>query len=446
MSLSKRGKIWWYEFWFAGRRIQESSKSSSKTVAKQAEQQRRRELESGFNNIEDERHRNIRTLRDQATDYLESYGLRNRSETFARYAIKHLLRFLGGRMLVDIDDAAVREYQDSRLKEKAAPKSINEEVGFLLRLLEERGELIRAQLKRQKCLKLKVRNNIAKVYSPEEKTGLVAEARRSRSPHMYPALMLAQNAGMRDTEIRTVQWKHLDLKKKFLIVAKSKTDAGEGRTIPLNSALYEALSQHAVWFELRFGRIEPEWYLFPFGKSKHLDPSGPVTTLKTAWKYVKKRAKLQGRLHDSRHTLITELAEGGVGDQTIMDIAGHVSKQMLKHYTHIRMQAKRDALESVVKSASPSNPEITTPQQQCDPLREDEQKIEGVSLQKSLQSGDFEGHRKAGKARKSLKRFGSSGRIRTYNPSVNSRKRALPSVTLCSLFKHLRTKQYRSLS
>jgi hypothetical protein len=31
-----------------------------------------------------------------------------------------------------------------------------------------------------------------------------------------------------------------------------------------------------------------------------------------------------------------------------MDIAGHVSKNMLKHYSHIRMQAKREALESLV--------------------------------------------------------------------------------------------------
>jgi hypothetical protein len=35
-----------------------------------------------------------------------------------------------------------------------------------------------------------------------------------------------------------------------------------------------------------------------------------------------------------------------------MDIAGHVSKNMLKHYSHIRMEAKRDALESIVRRPS----------------------------------------------------------------------------------------------
>jgi hypothetical protein len=73
-----------------------------------------------------------------------------------------------------------------------------------------------------------------------------------------------------------------------------------------------------------------------------------MVTLKTSWNNARKKANVQGRWHDSRHTLITDLAESGAGDETIRDIAGHVSKQMLKHYSHIRMEAKRRALESIV--------------------------------------------------------------------------------------------------
>ena len=54
--------------------------------------------------------------------------------------------------------------------------------------------------------------------------------------------------------------------------------------------------------------------------------------------------------------MITDLAESGAGDQTIMDIAGHVSKSMLKHYSHIRMEAKREALESIVKRPPTTKP------------------------------------------------------------------------------------------
>ena len=59
-----------------------------------------------------------------------------------------------------------------------------------------------------------------------------------------------------------------------------------------------------------------------------------------------------GRFHDLRHTCITKLAEGQASEQTLMSIAGHLSRKMLEHYSHIRMAAKRVALDAVVKSIS----------------------------------------------------------------------------------------------
>jgi hypothetical protein len=38
-----------------------------------------------------------------------------------------------------------------------------------------------------------------------------------------------------------------------------------------------------------------------------------------------------------------------------MDIAGHVSRQMLARYSHIRMDAKRKALEAIVKKTTTSS-------------------------------------------------------------------------------------------
>jgi hypothetical protein len=45
---------------------------------------------------------------------------------------------------------------------------------------------------------------------------------------------------------------------------------------------------------------------------------------------------------------ITKLAESPeASEQTIMSIAGHVSREMLEHYSHVRQQAKRKAVESL---------------------------------------------------------------------------------------------------
>jgi integrase len=349
LAVYQRGKIWWYQFTYAGRRVQESAKTTSKTIAREAERKRHRELESRFNAIDERPKDRMRSLSDLAVSYLKEYKLKHKAVAFAEYTVGHVLRHLGEKMLVEIGDKGIRTYQIARLEEKAAPKSINEEVGFLLRIMGERGDLLRSELRRQKSLKLKVSAQPGKAFSVAEKDAMISAAELSRSPLILPALTLALNAGMRDGEIRGTRWSQVDFDKAILTVGQSKTAAGEGRTIPLNKEILEALLNHARWYVSNFGELRPEWYVFPFGRRGGMDPTKPITTLKTAWKTVRRRALVTGRWHDTRHTLITELAEGGAGDQTIMDIAGHVSRQMLARYSHIRTEAKRNALEDVLK-------------------------------------------------------------------------------------------------
>jgi integrase len=348
--LFRRNNVWWYDFSFAKQRVRESTHSRSKTVAREAEQQRRRDLERGIHNITEVQQNRIRALADIAEQYLDDYRLRFRGVTFAEYAIGHVVRLLGDKLVVDIDDAAVLQYQSDRLKESAAPKSINEEVRFLLTLLGDSGELIRARLRKKKKLKIPARRKIGKAYEPEETHRLRDHSKDSRSPHIQFALALAMNAGMRDSEIKALKWSQIHLDKRFVQVGESKTPAGDGRTIPVNSALYEAILEHRAWYLKKFNEMRPEWYVFPYGKPYPNDPTRHVTTLKTAWKTIRKKANVTGRWHDHRHTLITQLAENGAGEETIRQIVGHVSKEVLRDYLHVRMKAKRMALESIVES------------------------------------------------------------------------------------------------
>ncbi len=354
----KQSQVWWYHFSFAGRHIQESSKSKRKTVAVEAEKKRRLELERGYNNIADTRGERIRTIAELADEYSEGYKLRSpKSSTFAEYALGHVKRLLGKSMSVDMSDAAITGYQTARLKEKASPKSINEEVGFLLRILDEHGDAIRAKLKRKGSLKLKVARTIAKAFSIQDKAKLLAEAKKRRSPSVYPALMLALHCGLRDAELRGLTWDRviLDGAVPMLAVGDSKTEAGEGRTIPLNTDVIAALESHRKWYLKKFSETRDEWYLFPFGQPQPTDPCRPVTSFKGAWSVIRKNAGVTGRWHDSRHTFVTDLAESTeASDETIRSLAGHVSKQMLKHYSHIRMEAKRKAVAALV--AKPNAP------------------------------------------------------------------------------------------
>ena len=107
-------------------------------------------------------------------------------------------------------------------------------------------------------------------------------------------------------------------------------------------------------------RVLPGRLVSPLCAGQPNDPTRPMTSLKTVWTNIKEKAGIKGRWHDRRHTLVTELAESGAGDQTIMDIAGHVSRQMLARYRRIRMKAKRKVLESIVSKPAPA-PQAASP-------------------------------------------------------------------------------------
>ena len=96
-------------------------------------------MEEGCNNLGEGRNQRVQTIREVANAYLEAYKLRHRAIAFAKYAVGHVVRHLGEKMLVDVNDRTVKAFQVARLKEGAAGKTVNEEVGFLLRFLDDVG-------------------------------------------------------------------------------------------------------------------------------------------------------------------------------------------------------------------------------------------------------------------------------------------------------------------
>ncbi len=79
-----------------------------------------------------------------------------------------------------------------------------------------------------------------------------------------------------------------------------------------------------------------------------------------SWKTACKKAGVKYRWHDSRHTFVSRLAENPtVSEETIRALAAHVSQRMLQRYSHIRLQAKRAAIESLGRATAlqPIQPE-----------------------------------------------------------------------------------------
>jgi len=165
---------------------------------------------------------------------------------------------------------------------------------------------------------------------------------------------LALNTALRKNEIRTLRWSQIDFEKRTVTVGRAKTQAGSGRVIPLNQPAFDALVKWAG----RLVEANADDYAFPGCEAagiererpdrERIDPSRPIKSWRSAWRAALKRAGLQLRFHDLRHTCITKLAESQASEQTLMAISGHVSRRMIGHYSHIRMDAKRMATYAIV--------------------------------------------------------------------------------------------------
>ena len=95
MSLYRRGDVWWYKFRFANQVIRESSKSESKTVAKDAERSRRRELEESFNRISKPRTAQLFAAAAEAWLHAKTAHLSSRSVIIERANLKHINPYFG---------------------------------------------------------------------------------------------------------------------------------------------------------------------------------------------------------------------------------------------------------------------------------------------------------------------------------------------------------------
>lgn len=369
MALYQRGEVWWYEFLFAGRRVRESAKTTRKSIAREAERRRRLELEKTLVGMPiEKRESRINRVQDVVRDYSEHYGINHRPKSviFSKQRLAHVLRLLGGTLLPDLTEQEVRRYVQSRLDEGAGGRTINMELGELSRAI---GRTWRELW--PKVRKLEERGDVGRALSPEEEARLLNCAATDDSPNRNPVLFtflkIALTTGMRAGEIASLRWSQVDFGENVLTVGQAKTRSGSGRAIPMNRDLRAALEIHLSWYaakmqRLGYGEVQPEWFVFPGkagrpvkGMTRPLDPTRHVDSLKSSWEALRTKAGVSCRFHDLRHTAATKMAEAGVPESTMLALMGHMSRAMLERYSHVRLKAKREAVEALNLPSEGSN-------------------------------------------------------------------------------------------
>jgi len=128
--------------------------------------------------------------------------------------------------------------------------------------------------------------------------------------------------------------------------------------VPLNQEAFAALTEwrqnfidplasHFVFPSERYGLKGEDGFKHGTVAVWDRNPQKPIGSWKTAWGLCRKEAKVDCRLHDLRHTFVSRLAERQNADQTIMALAGHLSRKMMDRYSHVRNEAKRRAVEGL---------------------------------------------------------------------------------------------------
>jgi integrase len=170
--------------------------------------------------------------------------------------LSHILPVLGQKFISDIEPDDISRYQQHRLREKAAPKTVNLEVGTVRAILRRHRLWANVQ---PDVRMLSVREDVGKALAVADEKRLLDGCADSRSRSLLPAVLLALNTGMRYSELRLLRWEQIDLDRRTVRVGKSKTEAGTGRVIPLNDKASKVLKFWADQFPDR----KPAHFAFP---------------------------------------------------------------------------------------------------------------------------------------------------------------------------------------
>jgi hypothetical protein len=134
MSVYKRGQTYWYKFVFEGQVIRESAKTNSKTVAREAERARRRELELAVNRIP--KRQRMPLLSVAAREWLDSRtALAPKTIETYRHFVAKLMGEFGRRLVCDIGEREIADLQRRRIADGKSERTVNFEVNTLRQIL-----------------------------------------------------------------------------------------------------------------------------------------------------------------------------------------------------------------------------------------------------------------------------------------------------------------------
>jgi integrase len=136
---------------------------------------------------------------------------------------------------------------------------------------------------------------------------------------MHELIVLALETGMRQGELMALNWSGVNLKRRIVTLADTKS--GDGRAVPLSKRAAKTIES------------------LPRRLDKRLFPEAGASSISHKFRALCNKAGIEGlRFHDLRHEATSRLFELGLNPMEVAAITGHKTLVMLKRYTHLRAE------------------------------------------------------------------------------------------------------------
>lgn len=177
-------------------------------------------------------------------------------------------------------------------------------------------------------------DTIPNYLSPQEYEKLLTASLEFDNTDLHDFITLLVMTGCRQSEILTLKWANVHLEKRQFIVRNTLSKSRRTMYKYLNDTAYNVLKH----------RLDNKQGDYVFTNPK---TGENIKSFNKGWQLCKKRANINCRMHDLRHTYASWLVQKGVPIYTVKELLGHGDIASTQRYAHLDYSTKLQAVDLI---------------------------------------------------------------------------------------------------